>query len=171
MSQLPEFVKQANLIVDGFGKLGKMENAQLPKMVEKSEDWRGGGMLGDVEIELGFEKMEFAFKVGGVDSQIVKLWGLKKNAIKPFQLLGNAVAEDTGEAKGVAAYIRGRLKEVEFDEWKAGGSLGMLSGTVAINYYRLIINKEEMIEYDPVNIVLKIGGEDQVADMRANLGF
>jgi len=171
MSQLPEFVKQANLIIDGYGKLGTMENAQLPKMVEKSEDWRGGGMLGDIEIELGFEKMEFAFKVGGVDRQIIKLWGLKKNAIKPFQLLGHAFSEDTGETKSVAAYMRGRLKELEFDEWKAGGSPGMISGTVAMNYYRLVINDEEMIEYDPVNVVLKIGGEDQIADMRANLGL
>ena len=47
----------------------------------------------------------------------------------------------------------------------------MLSGTVAVNYYRLVIDDTETIEYDPINTVLKIDGVDQVADMRANLGL
>jgi len=171
MSQLPDFVKQATMIADGYGKMGTLENVQLPKLVSKMEDWRGGGMIGDIEVELGFEKMEFPFKVGGMDRQLIGLWGLKTGAVKPFQILSHAVAEDSDKSIGISAYIRGRLKEVEFDEFKAGGSPSMLSGVVAMHYYRLLIDDQEVIEYDPINLVLKINGEDQIADMRANLGL
>ena len=170
MSALPNLVKQANLIVDGQGYLGKLENAKLPDLKQKVEEWRGGGMLGDIEVTVGFEKMAMPFKLGGIEPGLFKLWGLQNNAVKAFQVLGHAVAEDTGETMSIDAYIRGKLADVETDEFKPG-SQGMSSYEVKIHYYRLRVNDEELIEYDPINLVLKIGGVDQLASMRANLGL
>ena len=170
MATLPHFIKQGNFIADGYGLIGKIENVKLPDLKHKTEEWRGGGMPGDIDVEVGFEKLTFPFKIGGVDTRIFKTYGLRVGAVKPFQVLGHAVAEDTEETMGVAAYMRGKLLELELDEIKAG-SPGMLSGVVALHYYRLLINEEEMIEYDPINLVHKIGGVDQLAATRANLGL
>lgn len=170
MGTLPNFIKQANLIVDGRGLLGKLENVKLPDLKSKVEEWRGGGMLGEIEVTLGFEKLALPFKIGGFEPGLMKLWGLQAGAVKAFQVLGHAVTEDSDETIAIAAYIRGKLADVETDEFKPG-STGMASYEVKMHYYRLLANDEELIEYDPINLVLKIGGVDQLASMRANLGL
>ncbi|MBK1868248.1 phage major tail tube protein [Taklimakanibacter albus] len=167
---LPHFVKQSTIIADGFGQLGKMESVKLPDLKQVFEDWRGGGMPGAVEVELGIEKMQIEFKIGGVDRNLLKMWGLQQGAIKPFQILGHAVAEDSDESLGVSAYVRGKLGEIEFDEFKTG-SLANISYVVKMHYYRLRVGDEDMVEYDPINLVYKIGGVDQLAAQRANLGL
>ena len=42
---------------------------------------------------------------------------------------------------------------------------------VAARYYKLAINEEELIEIDAVNLVRKVGGVDQMAEIRAAIGL
>ena len=55
---LPKKLKNMNAHVDGEGYLGKIAEFEEPKLALATEDWRGGGMIGPVKIDLGLEGME-----------------------------------------------------------------------------------------------------------------
>jgi hypothetical protein len=41
---------------------------------------------------------------------------------------------------------------------------------VAAHYYKLTVGDEELVEIDAVNLVRKVGGVDQMAEIRAAIG-
>ena len=46
-----------------------------------------------------------------------------------------------------------------------------LESTVAVQYYKLEIDGEEIVEIDVINNIYKVGGEDLLAERRQNLGL
>ena len=46
-----------------------------------------------------------------------------------------------------------------------------LENTFTVNYYKLEIDGEEIVEIDVMNNIYKVGGEDLLAERRQNLGL
>ena len=72
-------------------------------------------------------------------------------------------------AKPVIVNLRGGWKELDAGTWKPGDK-STLKVSVAASYYKLTINDEELIEIDAANLVRKVGGIDQMAEIRAAIG-
>ena len=62
---LPSKLKNFNLFGDGNVWRALIDSVTLPKLTRKVEEWRGGGMHGPIEVDLGHEKIEMSFKAGG----------------------------------------------------------------------------------------------------------
>lgn len=73
---IPEVLVNTNLFVDGISFSGDVPSMTLPKIVVKTDEYRGGGMGGSIEMDMGLEKMEAGFVTTGVRRESMKFVGL-----------------------------------------------------------------------------------------------
>ena len=80
--------------------------------------------------------------------------------------------DNTGitDEKPIVMYIRGYSKTLPGGSFKAKEDTE-LESTVALQYYKLEIDGEEIVEIDVINNIYKVGGEDLLAERRQNLGL
>ena len=80
--------------------------------------------------------------------------------------------DNTGitEEKPIVMYIRGYSKTLPGGSFKAKEDTE-LESTVSVQYYKLEIDGEEIVEIDVINNIYKVGGEDLLAERRQNLGL
>jgi uncharacterized protein len=166
---LDNILKNMNLFVDGRGMAGNIEEITLPKLTTKTEEFRNGGMDAPVEIEMGMEKLEMDATLTRFDKEILKMYGLAPGNMKPLTIRGSLSSEDGNEIP-VIINTRGMIKEVDAGSWKAGDK-ATLKISIALRYYKLIVNGEVIHEIDVPNMIRIIGGVDQLATQRANLGL
>jgi P2 family phage contractile tail tube protein len=70
----------------------------------------------------------------------------------------------------VVATLRGRLKEVDLGDWKAGDA-AEIKHAVSVTYYKLEIDGRLMYEIDMVAGIQVIDGKDQLLEVRQALGM
>ena len=106
------------------------------------------------------------------DNDAQKAFG---NFLKPVDLMirsSKAEYDNTGitDEKPIVMYIRGYSKTLPGGSFKAKEDTE-LESTVAVQYYKLEIDGEEIVEIDVINNIYKVGGEDLLAERRQNLGL
>jgi P2 family phage contractile tail tube protein len=162
-NNLPRFLlRDCTLWADRESKLGQIGDITPPVPQAKVEEMRNGGMIKPREIRLGYEKLEFSFKMPGVDPQVLQLFGLHPGRESPFMITGALVDEDGAEHSAVMT-IRGFIKQADGGTWK-GGDMAENDFAVSVNYYKLEIGGVELIEMDDFDI--KIGGRSQYQGIR-----
>lgn len=169
MSGLPSILKNWNVFVNGDNYAGIVSEIELPKIAEKVEAWRGGGMLGELDIGLGLEKLQMTHKYAGLVVLILRQFGAVGVDASMIRFNG-AYQEDV--AGGVAAgelLVRG--KHIEIDPGTAKtGTVTETSVNSTLAYLRWRVNGRTEVEIDILNNVLIIGGVDRMAEIRAALG-
>jgi P2 family phage contractile tail tube protein len=166
MSNLPGYIlRNCTLWADRTSKLGQIGDITVPVPTTKVEEIRNAGMIKPREVNLGMEKLEFGFKMPGVDPQILKLYGLAPGVETPFMVTGALVDEDGTVHSGVLT-IRGFLKTANGGTWKPG-EVSENDNQVAVHYYKLEIDGDEILEVDDFD--LSIGGVSQYGDVRSAL--
>ena len=166
---IPQLLSNTNLFVDGVSFSGDVPSLTLPKLTVKTEAHRGGGMGGEIEMDMGLEKLEASFTTTGVRRESLKYFGLSD------QTGCNAVFRGAfkglkGQITPVIATMRGMLKEVDLGDWKPGDK-AEIKHAMAVTYYKLEIDGRVMYEIDMVNCVRVIDGVDQMADVRSAIGL
>ena len=166
---IPQLLSNTNLFIDGVSFAGDVPSLTLPKMTVKTEGHRGGGMAGEIEMDMGLEKMEASWTTTGVRREALKFFGLSDqtscNAVFRGSFRGRK-----GDITPVIATLRGMLKEVDMGDWKPGDK-AELKHAMAVHYYKLEIDNRVMYEIDMVNCVRVIDGVDQLADERNAIGL
>jgi len=164
---LPKILKNFSAFVDGRGYAGRVDEITLPKLSIKTEEYRGGGMDVPIDIDLGMEKLEAEITFSEYDPELFRLFGIMDNSTVNFTLRGGL--QGTGDAEPVVINLRGKIKELDSGSWKAGDK-ATLKCMIAIFYYKLTIDRRELIEIDSENMIRKINGVDQLSSMRQALG-
>lgn len=164
---LPKILKNFSAFVDGRGYAGRVDEITLPKLSIKTEEYRGGGMDVPIDIDLGMEKLEAEITFSEYDPELFRLFGIMDNSTVNFTLRGGL--QGTGNAEPVVINLRGKIKELDSGSWKAGDK-ATLKCMIAIFYYKLTIDRRELIEIDAENMIRKINGVDQLSSMRQALG-
>ena len=77
---LPNSLKNFNVFNDGVSFMGVVEEVKLPKLSRKMESYRAGGMDGEIELDLGQEKLELEQVCGGFVLDAYKAYGATKAA-------------------------------------------------------------------------------------------
>lgn len=167
---LPKKLKNFALFGDGESWVGEIPSVTLPKITRKTEDYRAGGMHGPVEIDLGHEKMELGIKAGGLKTQLIAMLGGQTVGANLFRFAGAYQDEATGLVSAVEVIARGRLREWNPNEAKAGEDNDH-EFAIALSYYRVTVNAEELLEIDVPGMVYRVGGTDQYSAIRAAIGM
>ena len=74
---LPRKLKLMNFLADGNSYRGQVTEITQPKLAMKLEEYRAGGMIGPVKVNLGVEGLEAQFKMGGYMTELIKEFGGK----------------------------------------------------------------------------------------------
>ena len=169
---LPKKLKMMDLFNEGFSYLGQTGEVTIPKLVRKFEDWRGGGMNGNVKIDMGLgdDATEFNWKLGGIDALIIEQFGAATVAANMLRFAGSYQRDDTGETVAVEIVVRGRHEEIDFGNQKAGDDTETTIKT-QWSYYKLSINGVVKIEIDIPNQIEIVNGVDLLEKHRANIGI
>ena len=165
---LPFKLKNFNLFNDGGSYLGIAGEIELPKLVIKTEQWRGGGMLGEVDIDMGLEKLEMTVKYGGLVVPILRQFGVVGVDGVLQRFVGAFQEEGDGAVSACEIVTRGKHVEIDMGTAKPGeGTEHSVKSTLA--YYRMAINGADVIEIDMLTGLFVVGGVDRTAALRAAL--
>lgn len=167
---LPRTLKLMNVFNNGLNFLGIANEVELPKLAMKIEDYRAGGMIGEVGINLGLEKLELTHKYAGIVPELFSGFASDTIDSELIRFAGSYQRDDTGEVSAVEIVMRGRHTELDGGNSKAGEKTET-SIKSALTYYKMTIDGKEMIEIDMLNNVLRIEGKDRYEKHRAAVGL
>lgn len=169
---LPKKLKMMNLFNEGNSYLGQTGEVTLPKLGRKFEDWRGGGMDGNIKWDNGMsdDMIEFAWKLGGIDPFVISQYGAATVAAFGLRFAGSYQRDDTGETTALEMVVRGRHEEIDFGNAKAGDDTELSIKTIW-SYLKITIDGEVYIEIDIPGIIFKVKGVDMYEKHRANIGI
>lgn len=123
-------------------------------------------MDGPVAIDMGTEAMSAELTLAEWIPNLITLFGRRQNLVfRPA-----AMGEEDFVADAWIVTLGGRWTVVNMADLKAGNDVP-LKLTLEVDYYRLQLNGEEHIEIDILAGKRVIGGVDQLADLRAAMGF
>ena len=167
---MPHILKHFAVFNDGISWVGEVEELALPKLTRKMEEFRAGGMLAPVKTDFGMEALECEVTAGGWMKDCLKQFGNAGLSGVPLRFAGAVQNDDTGEWSKVEIFMRGRWEEIDPGTAKAGEKTEF-KAKMALNYYRLVMDGEDVIEIDAINMIEKIGGADLMAQVRQILGI
>ncbi|UQY87963.1 phage major tail tube protein [Stenotrophomonas rhizophila] len=167
---MPSKLKNLNLFNDGESYLGQVTEFKLPTLTRKMEEYRAGGMLGPIDVDLGQEKIEAEWKCGGMMLQVLRQYGaIRHNAVQ-LRFAGAYQSEDSEAVDAVEIVLRGRHSEVDAGTGKVGDDTEF-SVKTSVSYYKLSINGRTEIEIDMVGMVFIVDGVDLQAAQRRAIGY
>lgn len=161
--------KNLNLYVDGRGYAGQIEEFNAPKLQLKTEDFRGGGMHGDIELTMGHEKLETDFSLLSYDANILAAFGVTEGG-KLQCTAREALESADGTVTAVIHSMRGKIKEIDPGTSKPGDKPS-LKVAMSLDYYKLQHGDRVVQEIDVINMVWIQNGVDMLAPIRAALGI
>lgn len=165
----PAKLKDMNLYGDGNSWKGEIPELTLPKIALKMQDYRGGGMIGDVSIGMGLEKIEFEFKAGGMLLDPLRTFGMPLVDAAQLRFSGAYQDDYAGTVNVVDVVARGQYSEVDFGNQKPGDDTET-TYKMACSYYKLTLNEVIVLEIDLVNSVFVVFGADRWAEIRDAIG-
>lgn len=170
---LPRKIKHLNVFVDGTSWVGESEDYTPAKLTRKMEGYRGGGMPGAVNVDMGYDDgaLDTQFTFGGFNEELIKRMGAAKADGVSLRFAGSIQRDDTGDVGSIEIICRGRFKEVDNGTLKAGDN-SQTKISMVNTYYKVIVDGAVLHEIDLINMV-DIGpdGNDRMAAHRKAIGL
>lgn len=167
---LPSKLKNFNLFGDGNTWRALIDSVTLPKLTRKVEEWRGGGMHGPIDVDLGLEKLELTFKAGGFLLDGFRAFGAGAHNSNQWRFAGAYEDDSTGEVMAVEVLVRGRVREIDPGDAKAGDDTEH-THAISVSYYKLTVDGADVIEIDQPGMVFNVNGKDMLERIRRAIGF
>lgn len=166
---LPAKLKNFNFSVDGTSYLGETTEVTQPKLAMRLEGYRAGGMMAEVDVNMGLEKLEMEFKIGGHEEDLIKLFGgpISGNV---FRFNGAYQHDDDDSVDAVELVCRGRIVELDEGNEKSGDDTEH-SYKASLTYYKKTVNGVDIIEIDTLNQIYIVDGKDRLAEIRKAMGL
>jgi len=165
-------VTNANIYVGGVSYMGRAEEVSLPDVQAKMADHKALGMVGELELPAGLQKMSMKIKWNSIYPDVMKQTHNVFQAID-LQIYTNVETYEGGSRSGQAkcvVYVTAIPK-------KSGGLVFKAQDNVEredefnVTAYKMEIDDEEIIDIDIMNNIWRVNGVDQLAQYRANLGL
>ncbi|EDW2791958.1 phage major tail tube protein [Salmonella enterica] len=168
---LPGKLKFFNVFFDNTEYWGQCPELTLPKLTQKVENYRAGGMPGSVAVNLGFDDgaLDVDVTMGGLIINLLKKFGTTTADGMQFRYSGSYQAEDSDTPDAIDVYLRGRFNEVDMGSAKAGDDTSH-KYTLKSTYYKLVVNDETIMEIDMINMIFTVDGVDVLAAHRKAIG-
>ncbi len=166
---LPTILKNFNLLIEGIGYAGQIEQLTLPKLNLKTEDFQLGGLDIPVKMDVGMEPMTCEITLLSYDVNVIKGFGVptgrhSSHQLKRFMLKG-ACQNEQGEIIPVNVNLSGTWQSLDFGVWKASEQAKLIA-TINVRYYKLTVADEILMEVDVDNAKREVDGTDQLAALR-----
>ena len=161
-------LKYFGLHVDGRGYVGEVSSYTPPEMTLAVEEKRAGGMDAPQAVDMGMEAITVSWSIHTYSRDLLALWGLVAGGKVPVTVRGS-LESGNGTVTPVKLESRGLITQVREGEWTPGGS-PTLTFTQRCDFFRRTHDGQVVHEIDVENMVRVIGGTDQLAEHRRNIG-
>lgn len=162
----------ASVYVNDKSKHGQASEVTCPDVSFVMNEYNALGMIGQVKLFNGIEAMEMSVKWQHIDNdaQIALANPLKAVDITIFSSRAGYDNSGHTEEKKIAMYVRG------FSTKHQGGSYkpredSEFESTIAVFYYKLEVDGEEILEIDVMNNIFTVNGVDMLEERKSNLGI
>lgn len=163
-------LKNYDTFVNGDNFIGQIPEVGLGKIAEKVESYRGGGMLGEVDLSMGLDKFEVEIKAGGPIRGLLRQFGAVGVGATLFRFVGAYQEDVEGGVKAAELVVRGRMPELDPGSAKVGDK-SEWSHKITGVYVKWTLGGVKLIEIDWMNCVYLVDGVDRYAEIRAALGM
>ncbi|MEW4466296.1 phage major tail tube protein [Parasphingorhabdus sp. JC815] len=163
---LPRKLKNLNASVDGKSYLGVIPEYVEPKLAIKMEEYRGGGMIGAVQIDMGLEPMEAELTMAGHTASLFRKFGTTDVEGVRVRLIGAYQSDDGGNAQAVEIYLGGRFQEIDPGTAKPGDDTEH-KYKLPVAYYKRVVDGRTELEIDMLAGVFAVDGVDRYAEIMA----
>lgn len=167
---LPRTLKNFNVFVDTHSWAGVAESVTIPKITKKTEDYRGAGMIGDVALALGYEKLEGEVVYAGFDVKQYRQLGVCGTSDLPVRYVGFYERQDNCTMQNVEIYTRGQAIELDPGDSK-NGEKTEIKMAYNYTYYRLEVDGVVEVELDFINSIERFGSTDFAKSIKRMLGL
>ena len=164
-------VTNANIYVDGNCLLGKAEEIKLPDITAMMSEHKALGMVGKIELPIGFEKMEGEIKWNSFYRDV---WLKMNNQYSMVQLQVRSSVETYGamgrmQQQPLVTFLSVMFKKNPMGTFKQNDN-AEFSSSFACYYIKQQLAGEDMLELDVLANIYKVGGVDQLDIYRNNIG-
>ncbi|MFZ4546724.1 MAG: phage major tail tube protein [Bacteroidales bacterium] len=165
-------IRDANVYVGAESTHGFASEITLPDIEASMSEYKALGMVGTKELFQGFGKMESAIKWNAPSEAILKACSDPRKSVDLMVRTSREVYENGSVAREepVIYYLKGVSKNFNAGSFKPKDDTETET-KFAVSYFKMIQNGNEIYELDVDNNIFKIGGSDQLANYRANLGL
>lgn len=172
MSKIPEKIIGFRCYQDGEVLLGVVD-AQLPEPELMTETVSGAGIAGEYESPVmgHFKSMTTTIKFRTVTAAALRL--AKSKAVH-LELRGSIQVHDGGSGKltpmPMRVIVKGLPKKSGLGKLEVGKPMDA-EHVFETTYLKVELNGKEELEIDKLNYIHKVNGEDQLAEVRTQLGM
>lgn len=167
---LPRTLKNFNVFVDTHSWAGVAESVTIPKITKKTEDFRGAGMIGDVSLPMGYEKLEGEVVYAGFDVKQYRQLGVCGTSDLPVRFVGIYERQDNCTSQIVEIYTRGQALELDPGDSK-NGEKTEIKMSYNYTYYRMEVDGVVEVELDFINGVERFGETNLAQIIKELLGL
>lgn len=163
-----------NVFINGTSHFGSFEEVTLPGIKAVMQEHKGLGMIGKLEFPAGFDKLEMKIKWNGPYNKALTdsadFYNSKFIMVRGNRETYNAAGGGRASQDAVLCFVQGTFKQFpalglkQMDNVEAESEL-------AITSYHLEIGGEEIVHIDFASQEYRVGGVDQMAIYRTNLGI
>lgn len=171
MTQVPQKLISFRAYSEGKDLVGVVD-VELPKIEALTDTIKGAGIAGEVDCPtLGhFASMELKLTWRTIEKPLVIL----SDGNRQLELRGAQQVYDPKTGKysvlAIKLVVQGASKSTELGKLEVATTTGSVT-LMELNYMKLTIANEDVLEIDKYNYIANINGVDLLADIRAALGL
>lgn len=164
-------ITNAAVYLDGVSLLGKAAEIKLPDLSFKMADHQALGMVGDLELPAGIEKLSGTVKWNAYYQEVMR------RAANPFTALHlqcRSSLETWGgggrqQQSALVTFMTVTFKKLPTGDFKPRASAEFQS-EFSCTYIKQMVDGVENLEYDALANIFRVDGVDLLAQYRANIG-
>jgi P2 family phage contractile tail tube protein len=164
-------ITNANIYLDGGNQLGKAEEVKLPEVAMKMVEHKALGMVGMIELPAGIEKMTGEIKWSSFYKDVLK------KVANPYSFVSLQVRAniETFASQGrvqqapLVAFLTVAFTKLPGGTFKQHDNVEAVS-PFACYYLKVQMEGEDIVEFDAMANIHKVGGVDLLAAYTANVG-
>ena len=160
-----------SVYLDGVGFIGRAAEVEVPHPKHKMIDYKGLGMAGTAELWAGVEKLESKIKWTSFDPATLTM-SASPFQTHSFQARGN-LEQYTSQGRSaelpVVYLMTGIFKDAGSPTFKQHQMVDTTS-VISIYHCELYVAGVQIYLYDVFANIYVVGGVDQLATFRSNLG-
>lgn len=162
----------ANVYVNGASQLGKAEEISLPVVKHVMSEHKALGMVGKMEFASGIDKLEAKIKWNSFYNDVFKKFATPFNTLNLQCRASVERYDSTGRSAQVpyVVYLTAFAKDFPTGNFKQHDNVE-LESNLSVTYVKIEENGENVLEIDVLANIYKVGGVDQLAQYRQNLGI
>ena len=164
-------ITNAGIYLEGASMLGRAEEIKLPDVSAMMQERKALGMIGKIELPVGFDKLEGEIKWNSLYEDVAAQMA---NPYKAKQLQCRSSIETYGsqgrmEEQPMVTYLTVMFKKNPMGTFKQHDPAEFASSFTA-TYIKQVINGREVLELDYMANIFRVNGEDVLATYRSNIG-